>query len=68
MEMEKSGRAMFDKEIAVLEDIPVLEEIGKLAIECLREDIEERPDMTAVTERLVMIRRDSGLRKARSRS
>ncbi|KAM0926143.1 hypothetical protein ACQ4PT_003751 [Festuca glaucescens] len=62
-EIEKSGGAMFDKEIAVAEDISVLEEIGELAVECLNVDVKERPDMMEVTERLVMIRRDRRLQK-----
>ncbi|SPT15915.1 unnamed protein product [Triticum aestivum] len=58
-EKEKSGRAMMDKEIATEEeDIYCLEEIGKLAIECLKEDVEDRPDMAAVVERLVMLKKD----------
>jgi hypothetical protein len=32
--------------------------MGKLAIDCLNEDIENRPDMTEVAEQLVMIRRN----------
>uniref|UniRef100_A0ACD5VEJ3 Uncharacterized protein n=1 Tax=Avena sativa TaxID=4498 RepID=A0ACD5VEJ3_AVESA len=55
---EKSGRAMLDKEITTEEDIFYLEEIGKLAIGCLKENIEERPEMAEVVERLVMLRRD----------
>ncbi|XP_047083361.1 wall-associated receptor kinase 2-like [Lolium rigidum] len=62
-EKENSGRAMFDEEIATEEDMFVLEEISKLAIDCLCEDIEERPDMTEVAERLVMLRRDKKLKK-----
>ncbi|KAM0825525.1 hypothetical protein ACQ4PT_069492 [Festuca glaucescens] len=62
-EKDKSGRIMFDKEIATEEDIFCLEEIGKLAMECLKQDIEDRPDMVEVEERLVMLRRDTKLKK-----
>jgi hypothetical protein len=57
---------MFDKEIANEEDMFVLEEISKLAVECLCEDIEVRPDMTEVAERLVMLRRDKRLKNTLS--
>ncbi|KAF0929580.1 hypothetical protein E2562_022402 [Oryza meyeriana var. granulata] len=56
-DQENSGRAMFDKSIAIEENIFMLEEIGKLAMECLKEKVEERPDMKEVAERLVMLRR-----------
>ncbi|KAG8088000.1 hypothetical protein GUJ93_ZPchr0010g7618 [Zizania palustris] len=56
-EEEDSGRRMFDKEIMAEENISTLEEMGKLAMECLREKVEERPDMKEVAERLVMLRR-----------
>ena len=57
-EQENSGSAMFDKDIAVTEeDVLVLQQIGKLAIECLMEKVEDRPDMKEVAERLVMLRR-----------
>jgi len=57
-EKENSGRAMFDTGIEIEEDILMLEEIGKLAIECLNEDIEDRPDMGEVAERLAILRRN----------
>ena len=57
-EQENSGSAMFDKDIAVTEeDVLVLEEICKLAIECLMEKAEDRNDMKEVAEWLVMLRR-----------
>lgn len=58
---------MFDKEIATEDNIFALEEIGKVVIECLKEDSKERPDMTEVTELLVMIRRERRLVKARNK-
>jgi serine/threonine protein kinase len=54
---EGSAQAMFDKEIETDEDIFMLEQIGKLATECLEEDTHNRPYMTEVVERLVMLRR-----------
>ena len=50
---------MFDKDISVAEeDVFVLEEIGKLAVECLEEEVEDRPDMKEVAEQLLMLRRE----------
>uniref|UniRef100_A0A0E0M6I8 Protein kinase domain-containing protein n=1 Tax=Oryza punctata TaxID=4537 RepID=A0A0E0M6I8_ORYPU len=56
-EQENSGRAMFDKDITIEEEIFILEEIGRLAMECLKERVEERPDMKEVAEQLVILRR-----------
>ncbi|KAM0872636.1 hypothetical protein ACQ4PT_038570 [Festuca glaucescens] len=67
-ETEKSGRAMFDTDIATEEDISVLEEMGKLAMDCLKEDLDDRPDMTEVAEQLVIIRRNKKLGKSNSRN
>lgn len=58
---------MFDKDIANEEDMVILEEIGKLALDCLKENIEDRPDMTEVAEGLVMIRRDKKFGKKNNR-
>uniref|UniRef100_A0A0E0QVL4 Protein kinase domain-containing protein n=1 Tax=Oryza rufipogon TaxID=4529 RepID=A0A0E0QVL4_ORYRU len=52
-----SGRALFDKDIAIEEDVLILEEIGRLAMDCLNEKIEEQPDMKEVAARLMMLRR-----------
>jgi serine/threonine protein kinase len=65
-ENKRSGRAMFDTEIATEEDIPILEELGKLAMDCLNADLEDRPDMTEVAEQLVIIRRNKKLGKSNS--
>ncbi|XP_025876521.1 wall-associated receptor kinase 2 [Oryza sativa Japonica Group] len=56
-EQENSGRAMFDKDFTIEEEIFILEEIGRLAMECLKEKVEERPDMKEVAEQLVILRR-----------
>uniref|UniRef100_A0A0E0R9P3 Protein kinase domain-containing protein n=1 Tax=Oryza rufipogon TaxID=4529 RepID=A0A0E0R9P3_ORYRU len=53
----KSGKAMFDEGIMAEEDIAVLEEIGRLAMECVSLEIDGRPTMKEVAERLKMIRR-----------
>uniref|UniRef100_A0A0E0MGB5 Protein kinase domain-containing protein n=1 Tax=Oryza punctata TaxID=4537 RepID=A0A0E0MGB5_ORYPU len=55
-ETAKSGKVMFDEGIMAEEDIDVLEEIGRLAMECVRLEIDERPTMKEVAERLKMIR------------
>jgi serine/threonine protein kinase len=49
---ENSGKAMFDEEIAVEGNMLILEEMGKLAVECQREDTDKRPEMVEVVERL----------------
>ena len=46
---------MFDEKIAVEGNIVILEEMGKLAIECLKQDRDERPEMTEVLERLKLL-------------
>ncbi|KAF2911286.1 hypothetical protein DAI22_11g165701 [Oryza sativa Japonica Group] len=55
--MNKSGKAMFDERIATEENIPVLEEIGKLALHCINLKLSKRPTMKEVAERLKKIRR-----------
>jgi serine/threonine protein kinase len=55
-EQDRSGRAMFDKDIANEEDIPILEEISMLAIKCLKLKAAERPAMVSVASALVMLK------------
>ncbi|KAF8646535.1 hypothetical protein HU200_065754 [Digitaria exilis] len=67
-EKEGSGRAMLDVDIATEENIFILDEIGKLAIDCLKDDVNDRPDMNEVAEQLVMLRRDRKYGKSQNKS
>jgi serine/threonine protein kinase len=55
-ETEKSGKSMFDLGIVAEKDILILEAIGKLAIRCLKEHQDDRPDMTEVADQLVNLK------------
>jgi serine/threonine protein kinase len=53
-----SGRAFFDDDIAAhSEDIFLLEEIGRLSLKCICEEIDQRPTMKEVAEHLRIITR-----------
>ncbi|KAL6654088.1 hypothetical protein ACP70R_007553 [Stipagrostis hirtigluma subsp. patula] len=59
-ETDKTGKAMFDKDITAEEDIAVLEEIGRLALKCTILKVDEmvkRPTMKEVAAHLRMLRR-----------
>ncbi|EMS52474.1 Wall-associated receptor kinase 2 [Triticum urartu] len=49
-------REMFDPEVASggKENEECLEEVGKIAVQCLKEDVNDRPTMSEVAERLKM--------------
>jgi serine/threonine protein kinase len=49
-------REMFDAEIAIPGDVKAVEEIGKLAGKCLRLELNKRPDMLEIAERLRKIK------------
>lgn len=57
---EKRGVAMFDKDITADKDIILLEDIGKLAIECTKLGPDLRPTMKEVAERLEILRASWG--------
>uniref|UniRef100_A0A8I6XU51 Protein kinase domain-containing protein n=1 Tax=Hordeum vulgare subsp. vulgare TaxID=112509 RepID=A0A8I6XU51_HORVV len=46
---------LFDKEIAVAGDLDILDSLAGLAVECLNLDVDQRPSMTEVLERLLII-------------
>lgn len=58
-EVDKSGKAMFHKDIITAGgDITVFEKIGRLALECVTSKEEERPKIAEVAQHLRMFRRD----------
>ncbi|OEL17116.1 Wall-associated receptor kinase 1 [Dichanthelium oligosanthes] len=59
-ETDKSGKAMFDNDITSEEDIALLEEIGRLALQCTilkGDEMFKRPTMKEVAAQLCMLRR-----------
>ncbi|KAF2949833.1 uncharacterized protein [Oryza sativa Japonica Group] len=58
--IEKGKKVMnlFDEEINDKQNMNFLEDIGKLAVKCLRRDVKVRPEMVEVATSLRMIRKD----------
>uniref|UniRef100_A0A0D3GR65 Protein kinase domain-containing protein n=1 Tax=Oryza barthii TaxID=65489 RepID=A0A0D3GR65_9ORYZ len=56
---------LFDKEIAADENIDFIEEIANLALDCLKSEIEDRPQMKEVLKQLWSIKRSEILRQER---
>ncbi|CAN6372397.1 unnamed protein product [Urochloa humidicola] len=59
-ETDKSGKAMFDRDITAEEDVALLEEIGRLALQCTilkGDDMFKRPTMKELAAHLRMLRR-----------
>lgn len=58
-EGDKAQNEMFDEEISEENEIKVLHKIAELAIKCLSDDVDQRPDMTEIAERLQNIKREN---------
>ncbi|CAM0885727.1 unnamed protein product [Alopecurus aequalis] len=60
LEEHKKGKVsteLFDKEIAVESDLEILDNLAGLAVECLNLDVDQRPAMTEVAHRLLLLYR-----------
>ncbi|OEL32328.1 Wall-associated receptor kinase 1 [Dichanthelium oligosanthes] len=55
---EEKAHAMYDKEIAFPDDIEFLHKLGSVAVDCLREKMDDRPTMEQVADRLQSLRRE----------
>ncbi|KAL6644282.1 hypothetical protein ACP70R_015890 [Stipagrostis hirtigluma subsp. patula] len=55
--IERTPTELFDKEITAPRDMEFLDCLAGIAVECLNLDVDERPEMTQVAERLLMLRR-----------
>uniref|UniRef100_M8AY93 Wall-associated receptor kinase 3 n=1 Tax=Aegilops tauschii TaxID=37682 RepID=M8AY93_AEGTA len=58
---QKKATEFFDKEIAMTEDLELLDSLAGLAVECLSLDVDERPTMMEVAERLLILGRSRKL-------
>ncbi|VAH42837.1 unnamed protein product [Triticum turgidum subsp. durum] len=54
---EKKVTELFDKEIVVAGDLEILDSLSAIALECLNLDVDQRPSMTEVVERLLIMNR-----------
>ncbi|XP_044436064.1 wall-associated receptor kinase 2-like [Triticum aestivum] len=60
LECQQKGKSMtelFDKEIATTGDLGFLNKLAEIALECLNLDADQRPSMTDVAGRLLMLHR-----------
>lgn len=55
---DNRAREMFDNEIMSPEVIEVLDMISRIAFQCLKEDVDERPTMEQVLEQLHSVRKE----------
>ncbi|KAK1613831.1 hypothetical protein QYE76_019348 [Lolium multiflorum] len=60
LEAHKKGEKathLFDKDIAAIGDLVVLDNLTEIAVECLNLDVDQRPSMIEVAERLLILNR-----------
>ncbi|CAL4991760.1 unnamed protein product [Urochloa decumbens] len=58
---EKKATEYFDNEIAKAGELELLDSLTEMAVECLNLDVDQRPTMTEVAERLLKLSRSRGL-------
>ncbi|KAF7052266.1 hypothetical protein CFC21_060383 [Triticum aestivum] len=58
---QKKATQFFDKEIAITNDLEILENLASIAVECLSLDVDQRPTMMEVAERLLILSRSCKL-------
>ncbi|KAF7081807.1 hypothetical protein CFC21_085716 [Triticum aestivum] len=56
---QKKATEFFDKEIAMTKDLDLLDSLAGLAVECLGLEVDQRPTMMEVAERLLILSRSS---------
>jgi hypothetical protein len=64
LENHKQGRKsteLFDKEIALAEDLELLDNLAEMAMECLNLDVDQRPTMMNVAKRLTILNKSHEL-------
>ncbi|CAN6320893.1 unnamed protein product [Urochloa humidicola] len=55
---EEKAQAMYDEEIAFPDNIEFLQMVGSVAVDCLREKIDDRPTMKQVADHLQLVRNE----------
>ncbi|VAH12692.1 unnamed protein product [Triticum turgidum subsp. durum] len=55
LKKQKKSSEFFDKEIAITEDLELLDCLAGMAMECLSLDVDQRPTMMEVAERLLIL-------------
>ncbi|XBJ19175.1 hypothetical protein VPH35_010194 [Triticum aestivum] len=54
---QKKATKLFDKEIAIAEDLELLDSLAGMSVECLSLDVDQRPTMMEVAQRLHILSR-----------